>query len=69
MKKTKYKPLYVEDANPCMKCGSVQCAFCSEDLKSALEGLKKDLIYNMHEGFSYDEKFNKWFPVLKEIEK
>ena len=39
----KYKPLEVDDASPCMKCGSVQCAFCSEDVKSALNGLKYTL--------------------------
>ena len=37
------KPLTKEDANPCMKCGSVQCSFCSEDVKSAVEMLKKKL--------------------------
>ena len=35
------KPLTHEDANPCMKCGSVQCSFCSEDVKFAVELAKK----------------------------
>ena len=37
------KPLEVEDASPCMKCGSVQCAFCSLDLKEAFEGFHKEI--------------------------
>ena len=29
-----------DNANPCMKCGSIQCAICSKDLK----GIKKSLL-------------------------
>ena len=35
------KPLTVEKAAPCMTCGSVQCAFCSDDVESAVEHLRE----------------------------
>jgi len=33
------KDLAINEANPCMKCGSVQCAICSEDLKKRLQNI------------------------------
>jgi len=27
-----------ENSNPCMKCGSIQCAICSDDLLKELKG-------------------------------
>jgi hypothetical protein len=70
----KYKPLEVDDASPCMKCGSVQCAFCSDDVLSAIKGLISDFSPpNVYGGrgpfFTRDDAvrfINKWFPSLKE---
>lgn len=45
--KTGFKPITEKDlvdlANPCMKCGSVQCAICYNDLKSLFEKQNSDL--------------------------
>lgn len=72
------KPLEVDDASPCMKCGSVQCAFCSDDVLFAIKGLKKDIkkwdnekIQGINEQKNkLDAKsiiyfIDKWFPVFK----
>ena len=65
----KYKPLQVDDANPCMKCGSVQCAFCSKDVLSAIKGLKKDLGMLQSDDMMCKneiyELIDEWFPSLK----
>lgn len=45
------KPLDQNEASPCMKCGSVECAFCSEDVRSALELLKKKVADILEEGY------------------
>jgi hypothetical protein len=37
------KPLTVDDASMCFKCGSVQCAFCSDDVKSAVDLMMKKI--------------------------
>jgi hypothetical protein len=66
-KKTKYKPLEVDDASPCMKCGSVQCAFCSEDVKSAVQGMK-DFIKSPDKQYFLD-LIDYYFPVFKEEKK
>mgnify|MGYP001559889318 CR=1 FL=1 len=34
--------------NPCMKCGSVQCAFCYEDIKKAIYSIRKELLKKIH---------------------
>lgn len=65
----KTKPLEIDDASPCMKCGSVQCAFCSEDVLSAIRGLKKDIKDFVEDDdlMSPDEfldLLDKWFPSL-----
>jgi len=68
------KPLSVEDAGPCIKCGSVECAFCSEDVRSAVEGLISDFSpLNVYGGrgpfFTREDAIrfiNKWFPIFKE---
>jgi hypothetical protein len=66
MKKTKFKPIFVEDAQPCMSCGSVQCALCGQKVKSALEGLKKELWDRRNDGYMIDDVFNHWFPIFHE---
>ena len=40
------KSLEVEDANPCMKCGSVQCSFCSKDLDKTIRMLVDMIKHN-----------------------
>ena len=45
----KPRPLIQEMAGPCMECGSVQCAFCSEDVKDAV-ALMKAHVGLIHEG-------------------
>ena len=68
----KNKPLEVDDANPCMKCGSVQCAFCSEDVRSAVKGHLTDVdkFYLDNAGILSLEQIkfliDKWFPCFKE---
>ena len=73
------KILDVEDASPCYNCGSVQCAFCSEDIRLALNGFKKDyleMLYNdEHKGVipifhnTMFELLGKWFPSFKQGQK
>jgi len=60
--------LKVEHAGPCMKCGSVQCSFCSEDVKNAIRGLKKELCKEMLPRWMIVDLIDKWFPVFKEEE-
>ena len=74
------KPLTTEDAAPCMYCGSVQCAFCSEKVISAVEWLKES-VNDLYKGKSeawrmvndelcdqceefFKKKINEAFPVL-----
>lgn len=47
-KKIVKKPLERTSACLCMKCGEVECSFCSHDIKSALE-LLKEKIHKYHE--------------------
>ena len=47
-KKIAKKPLQQTEASICMKCGSVECAFCSNAVESAVE-LLKDKIHKYHE--------------------
>jgi len=66
------KPLEVEDANPCMKCGSVQCAFCSQDVIDAFNGFHEDVAkYIEHDGrvrwIKYYALLKKWFPAVVKI--
>jgi hypothetical protein len=71
----KYKPLEVDDASPCMKCGSVQCAFCSDDILSAIKGFKKEYTLTLYDDThkhiipifpnTMFEMLDKWFPCFK----
>lgn len=77
---TDYKPLTTDDSSPCMKCGSILCAFCSEDVRSAVMGLfhtLENLANDMesdkfHEAeIAFDkasDELEKWFPVFFEDE-
>lgn len=74
MTKKKNKPLEVDDASPCMKCGSVQCAFCRDDLALAFKGLRKDINNYVEDDdlMSPDEfleLLDKWFPSLNKNQK
>lgn len=64
MQKTKLKPVFIEDAQPCMDCGSVQCGLCSQKVKSALDGLKKELWDRRNDVYMLDDVFNHWFPLF-----
>jgi len=68
------KPLEVDDASPCMKCGSVLCAFCSQDLKEAFEGFHKEIAQYIDDTgkvrwLKYYATLKKWFPVVAKIDK
>ena len=53
MTKEKRKYLNVKElANPCMKCGSVECAVCSEDIKL----IHKKLTQRLKEKKKYKEE-------------
>ena len=40
----KPRPLNQDLANPCMKCGSVQCSYCGIDVASAVAWLKEKML-------------------------
>lgn len=66
-------PLEVDDANPCMKCGSIQCAFCGKDVGKAFIGFHADIAkYIDKEGkvrwLDYKKCLDKWFPVVPNID-
>ena len=47
-------PSIVDLSNPCIKCGSIQCSFCSDDIQEfCLDKVKvKEVILsNFHDGF------------------
>lgn len=53
------KALTKEDAAPCMDCGSVQCAFCGEKVRAAVEKRDKEFIENYLQKLSIAFEFGR----------